>query len=103
VHRVGGHSRGLQAVRAKTREGYMCLASDASHFYENYLMAKPFVLVVDVEDMLDGFKTIQRLASKPSLVIPGHDPMTREIFPEVAGRFVNRLDVPVADFNPLGT
>ena len=102
VHCVGGHSRGLQAVRVKTREGYMCIASDASHFYENYLLGKPFVLVVDVEDMLDGFKTIQRLASRPSLVIPGHDPITRAIFPEVVPGFVNRLDVPVASFDPMG-
>ncbi len=79
----------------------MCLASDASHFYENYLLGKPFVLVVDMEDMLDGFGTIQRLASKPALTIPGHDPLVRAVFPEVAGGIVHRLDVPVEGFDPL--
>lgn len=102
VHRVGGHSRGLQAVRVKTREGWLCLASDASHFYENYLRGKPFVLVVDVEDMLEGFSTIRRLASAPHLVIPGHDPAVRRIFPEVVPGLVNRLDVAVERFDPLG-
>jgi glyoxylase-like metal-dependent hydrolase (beta-lactamase superfamily II) len=29
VHRMSGHSKGLQAVRVKTRMGWMCLASDA--------------------------------------------------------------------------
>lgn len=102
VHRIGGHSRGLQAVRVKTREGWLCLASDAAHFYETYLRAKPFVLVVDVEDMLEGFRRIQALASAPHLVIPGHDPAVREIFPEVLPGLVHRLDVAVERFDPLG-
>ena len=49
VHCIGGHSRGLQAVRVKTDVGYLCLASDASHFYENFLLQKPFPIVVDLQ------------------------------------------------------
>ncbi len=101
VHRIGGHSRGLQCVRALTREGHLCLASDASHYYENYLTARPFPIVADLPQMLDGFRTIQRLASRPSMVIPGHDPIVRRLFPEIAGGFVHRLDVAVRDFDPL--
>ncbi|MEM8825133.1 MAG: N-acyl homoserine lactonase family protein [Pseudomonadota bacterium] len=82
VHRIGGHSRGLQAVRVRTEAGWLCLASDATHFYENYLAAKPFPIVVDLQEMLDGFATLGRLASKPELVVPGHDPLVRELFPE---------------------
>src|SRR5580704_16120714 len=33
VHKIGGHSRGLQSVRVKTRRGYVMLASDATHLY----------------------------------------------------------------------
>lgn len=102
VHMVGGHSRGLQAVRVKTREGWMCVASDASHFYENYLTGRPFPILSDMEDTLKGYEVIQRLASHPSLVIPGHDPLVRRIFPEVAGGFVHRLDVKVEGFDPTG-
>jgi len=29
VHRIGGHSRGLQCVRVRTAAGWLCLASDA--------------------------------------------------------------------------
>lgn len=101
VHAVGGHSRGLQAVRVKTREGHLCLASDASHFYENYLTGRPFPIIADMGPMLDGFRTIQRLATRPGGVIPGHDPLVGRIFPEVAGGFVHRLDVPVERFDPL--
>ena len=93
VHCVGGHSRGLQVVRVKTSTGYLCLASDASHYYENFLLQKPFPIVVDLEPMLGGFKTIQTLASSPSLVIPGHDPIVTESFPAFGNSdFVWRLD-----------
>lgn len=93
VHCVGGHSRGLQVVRVKTAEGYMCLASDASHYYENFLLQKPFPIVVDLENMVSGFNTIQTLASKKELVIPGHDPEVTRAFPLIGNtKFVWRLD-----------
>ena len=93
THLIGGHSRGLQSVRVKTENGYMCLASDATHFYENFLTGKPFPIVVDLEDMLNGFKIIRKLASKDELVIPGHDPLLRKFFPnEGNSGFVWRLD-----------
>jgi len=93
VHCVGGHSRGLQAVRVKTTAGYLCLASDASHYYENFLLQKPFPIVVDLENMMTGFDTIQKLASSKPLVIPGHDPIVTDAFPESGNSgFVWRLD-----------
>ena len=91
VHKIGGHSRGLQAVRVLTEAGWLCLASDAAHFYENVFLKKAFPLVVDVADMMDGFDTLQKLASKPALIVPGHDPLVRQIFPEVSDG-IHRLD-----------
>jgi glyoxylase-like metal-dependent hydrolase (beta-lactamase superfamily II) len=35
VHHVGGHTDGLQVVRVRTDAGWLVLASDASHYYEN--------------------------------------------------------------------
>ncbi|MEM9351202.1 MAG: N-acyl homoserine lactonase family protein [Pseudomonadota bacterium] len=84
VHRIGGHSRGLQAVRVLTDEGWLCLASDAAHYYENVFAKKPFPIVVDLQDMLDGFDRLHELASRPALIIPGHDPLVREYFPETS-------------------
>lgn len=92
VHRIGGHSRGLQAVRVLTAAGWLCLASDAAHFYENLETRKPFPIVVDVEEMLRGFATLERLASRPGLVIPGHDPLVRARFPEDIAPGIHRLD-----------
>lgn len=93
VHRVGGHSKGLQAVRVETGSGPLCLASDATHFYENYMTGKIFPIVVDVEGMLAGFETIRRLAGADERVVPGHDPLVADYYPaEGTSGFVWRLD-----------
>lgn len=93
VHCIGGHSRGLQSVRVRTQSGWLVLASDAAHFYENVYARKPFPIVVDLQNMLDGFDTLQRLASAPRLIIPGHDPLVRDYFPSAFAPHINRLDV----------
>jgi glyoxylase-like metal-dependent hydrolase (beta-lactamase superfamily II) len=93
VHCIGGHSRGLQAVRVRTQAGWMVLASDAAHFYENLFQRKPFPIVVDLQDMLEGFDTLHRLASAPDLIIPGHDPLVRKYFPQALAPHISRLDV----------
>ena len=95
----GGHSRGLQAVRVKTTAGWLVLASDASHYYENFLTHTLFPIVVDAEDMLAGFGRLETLATERSLIVPGHDPLVRQIFPHVAGprdgASIHRLDAPL--------
>lgn len=92
VHCLGGHSRGLQAVRVRTDVGWLCLASDATHYYENVFDKKPFPIVVDLKDMLDGFDRLHQLASAPKLIIPGHDPLIRDLFPTDGADYVFRLD-----------
>jgi len=92
VHCIGGHSRGLQCVEVCTKAGWMVLASDAAHYYENFLANKPFPIVVDLPEMLQGFSTLRRLASKPELIIPGHDPLVRQMFPVGPAPHIFRLD-----------
>ena len=93
VHCVGGHSKGLQVVRVKTASGWMCLASDATHFFENFITRTPFPIVVDVEEMLHGYDRIQSLASRNEMVIPGHDPLVTTLYPGFGtSGFVWRLD-----------
>ncbi|MEL6750826.1 MAG: N-acyl homoserine lactonase family protein [Pseudomonadota bacterium] len=104
VHRTGGHSRGLQAVRVKTRVGHLVLASDAAHYYENWMAQKAFPIVVDMENMLQGFQTIRSLADRPEFVVPGHDPIVRTIFPAIeGGPDIHRLDVDIRNrLTPAG-
>ena len=81
VHRIGGHSRGLQCVRVETETGPLVLASDAAHYYENYEAGRLFPIVVDVPDMIAGFDRLRSLAGPRKLIIPGHDPLVRSRFP----------------------
>ena len=93
VHCVGGHAKGLQVVRVKTASGWLCLASDATHYYENFIARKPFPIVVDVEEMLKGYDKLEALASYRSFIIPGHDPLVTNLFPAWGqSGFVWRLD-----------
>lgn len=97
VHRIGGHTAGLQAVRVWTRRGHVVIASDASHLYANMQGHRPFPIVHSVADMLEGHDLVHRLADSPDHVIPGHDPLVMALYPppapELAG-IVARLDVP---------
>lgn len=92
VHCIGGHSRGLQCVRVRTQAGWLVLASDAAHYYENLFARKPFPIVVDLQNMLDGFDRLEALASDRRLIVPGHDPLVRQLFPADIAPHVIRLD-----------
>jgi len=81
VHHVGGHTMGLQVVRVNTRRGWVVLASDAAHYYENIETARPFPIAWNVAEMLEGYATIRRLASSPAHIIPGHDPLVLARYP----------------------
>ncbi len=84
VMHVGGHTKGLQAVRVHTERGWVVLASDACHFYENLETDRPFPLVADVVEMLRGYQRIVRAADSASHVIPGHDPKVMALYPTLA-------------------
>lgn len=81
VHRVGGHSRGLQVVRVLTRRGWVVLGSDAAHLYANFEQGRPFPILDSAADTLAGYDTMRRLASSPRHVVPGHDPLVLDRYP----------------------
>jgi len=100
VHRLGGHSKGMQAVRVLTDNGPMVLASDASHFYENFMQRKIFPVVVNMEEMARGFTTLRELANHDlSRIIPGHDPLVRASFERVFDG--TKIDVRRLDTGPI--
>ncbi len=95
LHRVGGHSDGLQMVRVATARGPLVLASDAAHYYANLERQNPFPILLDLGAMVQGWRRARALAGgDESLVIPGHDPLVRTRFPaEDAAGEVIRLDL----------
>lgn len=79
--KIGGHTKGLQSLRVHTARGWVVLASDASHFYENMERPSPFPIVFHVGDMVAGYATLRAAAASPEHIIPGHDPLVRERYP----------------------
>ncbi len=97
LHRIGGHTPGMQVVSVWTAHGWLVLASDASHFYENINDGRPFHLFVDLDAMFEGWRRIRSLASAPENIVPGHDPLVMKIYPPAAAgleEIAVRLDVP---------
>ncbi|MGH8747630.1 MAG: N-acyl homoserine lactonase family protein [Burkholderiales bacterium] len=95
VHLIGGHTKGLQVVRAETRRGWLVLASDASHFYANMEQVRPFPIVYSVADMVQGYRRLGELAESEAHIIPGHDPEVLRRYPAPSGDLdgiVARLD-----------
>ena len=100
LHKVGGHTKGLQVTRVKTRRGWVVLASDAAHLYANMERSHPFPIIVDVGDYLEAFNTIRNLASSDAHIVPGHDPLVLARYPLAKPGLTGivRLDVePVKD------
>jgi glyoxylase-like metal-dependent hydrolase (beta-lactamase superfamily II) len=95
LHRIGGHSKGLQSVRVKTRRGYVVLAADAIHLYPHLDEGRVFPITYNVGEVLEGYETIKRLATSRQHIVPGHDPRVLADYPPARNGlegWVARLD-----------
>jgi len=100
LHHVGGHTKGMQAVRVRTARGWVVLASDASHFYAHMEQDRAFTVLYNLGDMLEGYNTLRRLATSPQHIIPGHDPLVMDRYPAAHPSledWIVRLDVAPTD------
>ena len=96
IHKIGGHSKGLQCVQVKTKRGIVVLASDCIHLYSHIDESRVFPITYSVGDTLEGYKTIQKLATSRQHIVPGHDPDVLKIYPAAKPGLENwicRLDV----------
>jgi glyoxylase-like metal-dependent hydrolase (beta-lactamase superfamily II) len=96
VHKIGGHSKGLQCVRVKTRRGHVVLASDATHLYAHICGGRVFPVTYNVGEALEGYSAMKRLADSVDHIVPGHDPAVIERYPAASPGLeglVVRLDV----------
>lgn len=83
LHRVGGHTDGLQVVRVRTARGWVVLASDAAHYYENLARENPFPAIFSLDDMLKGYARLRELVDGESHIVPGHDPQVCLRYPSL--------------------
>ena len=97
LHPAPGHSAGLQFVRVHTQRGWVVLASDVTHFYENMETNRPFTTAFHIGQMLEGFDKLRAAAPTSQHIVPGHDPEVMKRYPapgpDLQG-IVVRLDVP---------
>jgi hypothetical protein len=69
----------------------------AAHYFEHMQKNRFFVTAFNLGDMIDGYRTCERLAASPDHIIPGHDPLVMKLYPAVSGPLegvIVRLDVP---------
>jgi glyoxylase-like metal-dependent hydrolase (beta-lactamase superfamily II) len=81
VHKIGGHTKGLQSVCVQTRRGPVVLAADASHLYDHFEQNRVFPITCDIADVLEGYAKLKRLAPSLNHIIPGHDPKVLMRYP----------------------
>lgn len=97
VHAVPGHTQGLQCVRVQTHSGPVVLASDATHYYENFERRQPFSVTVDVARTLRSYTRLEELAASRAHIVPGHDPLVLVRYPALTAATsgqVHRVDLP---------
>lgn len=100
LHPAPGHSAGLQFVLVHTARGWIVLASDASHFYENIEQNRPFPVCVSVVDTLDSYELVRAAVSSAAHIVPGHDPLVMRRYPAAGDGLdgiVVRLDAPPSE------
>lgn len=97
LHLAGGHSGGLQFVRVHTKRGWVVLASDTMHFFENMDSGRPFTTVFNLGDAVEAFDLVRAQALSRDHIIPGHDPLVMDLYPSARPDLegiVVRLDEP---------
>jgi glyoxylase-like metal-dependent hydrolase (beta-lactamase superfamily II) len=89
LHPAPGHTAGLQVVRVHTQRGWVVLASDSTHFFDNMVTNRPFSVGLHLGEMVEAFRILERLASSPDHIVPGHDPLVMNLYappaPALAG------------------
>jgi glyoxylase-like metal-dependent hydrolase (beta-lactamase superfamily II) len=80
----GKHTYASQFITVATVAGTVVLASDNLYLYENLDKHAPIAATLDAASNLRAQDRMKQLASRPELIVPGHDPEVLKRFPEVA-------------------
>ena len=78
----GKHTFASQFASVQIAGGTVVLASDNAYLYENLNGKRPIAQTLDSLSNLRAQERMKRLASSPSLVVPGHDAAVFQHFPE---------------------
>jgi len=89
----GGHTPGSQWVAIRTATGPLVLAGDSAYLYRNIEEKRAVGAAVSRAENLAAIEAMRRMVDGRGRIIPGHDPLVAELYPEVAPG-VFRLDGP---------
>lgn len=84
VHKLSGHTHGIQVTEVPTASGTAVVASDAVHTYNNLRDDRPTPIILNAAGYLDGYEAIRKMAKNESYIFPGHDSEVLRIHPNVA-------------------
>jgi glyoxylase-like metal-dependent hydrolase (beta-lactamase superfamily II) len=82
VYTGGRHTFASQYVGVRTAGGTAILASDNMYLYENLEKHAPIAQTFDAESNLKAQDRMRQIASRPDLIVPGHDPAVFVKFPK---------------------
>jgi len=74
VYTGGRHTFASQYVGVRSDVGTMVIASDNMYLYENLEKHAPISQTFDADSNLKAQDRMKQIASRPDLIIPGHDP-----------------------------
>ena len=84
----GRHTQASQYVGVRTGGGTAVITSDNMYLYENLEKGAPIAQTLDAASNLQAQARIRSLASDPSLIVPGHDPLVFDRYPRIADGIV---------------
>src|SRR5437667_5741365 len=91
VYTGGRHTFASQYVGARTTSGTVVIASDNMYLYENLEKHAPIAQTFDPDSNLRAQDRMRQLASRPDLIVPGHDPAVFVKYPK-PGNGVARIE-----------
>jgi len=74
VYTGGRHTFASQYVGVRTAGGTVVVASDNMYLYENLEKHAPIAQTFDADSNLKAQDRMKQIASRPDLIVPGHDP-----------------------------
>ena len=81
VYTGGKHTWESQYVGVRAKTGTIVIASDNMYLYENLEKRAPIAQTLDSSSNLRAQDRMRSIASKPELIVPGHDALVFSRFP----------------------
>jgi glyoxylase-like metal-dependent hydrolase (beta-lactamase superfamily II) len=82
VYTGGRHTFASQYVSVRTAAGTVVIASDNMYLYENLERHAPIAQTFDAASNLQAQDRMKQIATRPDLIVPGHDPAVFIKFPK---------------------